>query len=286
MTAPLPVSLPYGIRDVKLTPYEDALGTILGTESVDLPFMQTFSFSEAEEFQELRGDDKLVTTHGQGAKVDWSLEAGGISLKAWKVMSGASLTETGTAPNRQVRIRKKGTDVRPYFRVEGQAISDSGGDMRVVVFRCRVSGELQGEFSDGEFFVTNAGGEGLPLLDDANDLLYDLIQNEQKTTISLTPEPNPIPAPSGLTVGAVASTTVALSWDEVANADSYVVERSVSPYSTWTAVASGAGGEPTTNSTSVTGLTASTGYKFRVVTVVGSDESEPSLPTGVVTTTA
>ena len=43
------------------------------------PHMQTLTFGETEEYEELRGDDKLVATHGKGAQVEWDLEAGGIS---------------------------------------------------------------------------------------------------------------------------------------------------------------------------------------------------------------
>lgn len=286
MTAPLPTPLPYGLRDVKVTPYTDALGTILGNESFDLPNSQTFSFSDAEEFQELRGDDKLVTTHGQGAQVEWSLESGGVSLAIWKIFTGGSLSESGVSPNRKTTLRKKGTDTRPYFRVEGQAISDSGGDMHAVVYRCRADNNIEGEFKDGEFFITKAGGKGLPLLDDTNDLLYDFVQNEQKVAIPTTPTPNPIPAPQNVTPGAIADTTVALTWDAVAGATGYIVERAVSPYSSWTAVASGQGGEPATNSTTVTGLTATTAYKFRVKAVTAAGTSGASSETGVVTTTA
>lgn len=282
----LPVALPYGLRDVKITPYTDALGTILGNTSYDLPNSQTFSFSDAEEFQELRGDDKLVTTHGQGADVEWSLEAGGVSLQIWKIFTGGSLAETGLAPNRRVKLTKKSSDTRPYFLVEGQAISDSGGDLHAKVFRCRADSNIEGAFNDGEFFITQASGKGLPLLDDSNDLLYEFSQNEQRTAISLTPESLPIPAPQNIVPGALTSTTVALTWDAVSGATGYVVEQAVSPYSTWSAVGAGAGGEPVAASTIVTGLTSSTAYKFRAKAVTASGTSPASVESGVITTTA
>lgn len=189
--APISTSLPYGIRDVKLTPYSDIAGTTLGDTSVDLPNMQTFSFSETEEFQELRGDDRLVTVHGQGAQVEWEIESGGISLRAWAILTGGTATESGVAPNRTLTLRKKASDVRLFFRVEGQAISDSGGDLHTVVYRCRANDTIEGEFADGEFFVTNASGVGLPLDIDGFDLLYDFIQNETQKAIPLEAAPNP-----------------------------------------------------------------------------------------------
>lgn len=195
MTAPMVDALPYGIRDVKLTRYTDASGTVLGTASVDLPNMQTFSFSEKEEFQELRGDDRIVTTRGKGASVDWTLEAGGISLKAWALFTGGDVIEGGTAPARTVTLRKRGTSNRPYFRTEGQAISDSGGDVHTVVYRCRCSDTVDGSFADGAFFVSSLKGQGLPLLDAAYDLLYDMVQNETPVATPLVATPNPVAGP-------------------------------------------------------------------------------------------
>lgn len=192
MSAPLSnTALPYGIRDCKLTPYTDAAGTVLGETSIDLPNMQTFSFSETEEFQELRGDDRVVTTRGQGAQVEWSLEAGGVDIRVWAILTGGSVTESGATPNRVVTARKRSSDNRPFFRLEGQAISDSGGDVHAVVYRCRANSNIEGSFSDGEFFITSASGLGLPLMDEDFDLLYDFVQNETKTSIPSAPVANP-----------------------------------------------------------------------------------------------
>ena len=192
MSAPLSTTaLPYGIRDCKITPYTDSAGAVLGSTSIDLPNMQTFSFSETEEFQELRGDDRVVTTRGQGAQVEWSLEAGGVNLRVWAILTGGTVTESGTTPNRKVTVRKRSSDSRPFFRLEGQAISDSGGDVHAIVYRCRSNSNIEGSFGDGEFFITSASGVGLPLLDENFDLLYDFVQNEVKEAISSTPTPNP-----------------------------------------------------------------------------------------------
>jgi hypothetical protein len=171
-------ALPFGLRDVKIQPYDDA-GT-LGTK-VDLPVAQTFSFTEAEDYEELRGDDTVVAIRGKGPKVEWELEAGGITMDAWKVIAGGTLTTSGVTPNALKRLRKLGTDTRPYFKVEGQAISDSGGDVHGIVYKARASDSLEGEFADGSWFVTSASGEGIP---DVANILYDFVQNE--TAVAIT----------------------------------------------------------------------------------------------------
>lgn len=170
-------ALPYGLREVVLTPIDDA--GVLGTP-VPLPVSQTFSFEEAEEFTELRGDDKLVAIRGAGPSVNWSLEAGGITLDAWKVLTGGTNTLSGTTPAEINTFTKKSTDTRPYFKVEGRAISDSGGDIHCVLPKCRVTGNLSGEFSDGEFFVSECDGQALG---DDSDTVYEFVQNETATAI-------------------------------------------------------------------------------------------------------
>lgn len=171
-------TLPYGMRDVKLRPI-DAAGVV--GASTDLPVSRTLSFTEAEDFEELRGDDKTVAIRGKGPKVEWELESGGISLLAHKIMSGGTTTASGVTPNEKLVLNKKVTDARPYFQAEGQAISDSGGDFHVLLYKLRASDSLEGELSDGQFWLTSASGEGIG---DASDNLYDFIANE--TAVAIT----------------------------------------------------------------------------------------------------
>lgn len=178
------IPLPYGLRDVKLTAYTDAAAITLASTSVDLPNSRTFSFSEAEEFTELRGDDKVVTTRGRGASVEWDLEAGGLSLEALQIMAGGTITTTGTTPAQKKTYKKLVTDARPFFKVEGQAISDSGGDVHCVLDKCRVTDTIEGEFADGEFFLTSGSGVTLPSSIVARlDTLYEFVQNETAVAI-------------------------------------------------------------------------------------------------------
>jgi hypothetical protein len=261
-----PTALPYGVRDCKLTRYTDASGTVLAGSSVDLPNMQTFSFSESEEFTELRGDDRVVAIRGQGALVDWELEAGGMDFAAWEILTGGTVAESGLTPNRVWTMRKRSTGTRPYFRLEGKAISDSGGDMHCTVYRCRANDTVEGQFADGEFFVTSASGQGLPLLDEVNDLIYEFRLNETVADISTTPTGNPavqLP-PTALATGTIAATTVVLSWTAAANgspaATDYHVQRRTA-FGDWVDATVDT---QTTTGARVTGLTTATQYQFRV----------------------
>lgn len=179
------IPLPYGLRDVKITPYTDAAATTLAGASIDFPNGRTLSFSEAEDFEELRGDDAVVTTRGKGAQVSWDLEGGGLSLEAVAAMYGGTITSSGVTPNQKKTYTKAKDDSRPFFRVEGQAISDTGGDVHAVIYRCRATGDLSGEMADGAFWLTGASGVGLPsLVSGDDDAIYDLVQNETATAIA------------------------------------------------------------------------------------------------------
>lgn len=180
-----PTSLPFGLRQVRITPYTDVSATVLAAASVALPNSQVFSFTENEEFEDLRGDDRLQTSHGKGPEIDWELTAGGLSIPAYYVLAGgqAPIT-TGVTPNRITTYRKLVTDQRVPFLARGRAISDAGGDMHCVVYRCKTTGELEGSFEDGKFFLTKAKGKGYASLISPIDTVYDFVQNETATVIA------------------------------------------------------------------------------------------------------
>jgi hypothetical protein len=177
-------ALPYGLRDTKVTPYTTGAATTLGT-GVDNPNARSMSFSEAEDYEELRGDDKLVAIVGKGASVEWEMEHGGISIPAYKNMAGGTTATTGTTPAQVTTFTKKVTDIRPYFKAEGQAISDLGGDFHAVLYKCRASDTLEGELADGAFWLTSASGLALPATLTAKvDVLYEFVLNE--TAVAIT----------------------------------------------------------------------------------------------------
>lgn len=265
-------ALPYGANDLKLTKYSDGLGTVLSNTSVDLPYLQHLNFTEAEEFAELRGDDKLITTRGRGAQVNWDIEGGGISAPAWAVITGGSVIASGISPNAVIEIRKRATQSRPFFRIDGKILSDTGGDILVRIYRCRANGDITANFADGEFTTSAIAGVGMPLLDDTNDLLYSIFLRETSTALTLTPDPNPVPSPLNLTAGTVAATSVALTWTPVIGATKYGVYRRPQGGDDGDWIKFGT--EPTSASTSFTGLTADTIYEIAVTSFVNAIESD------------
>lgn len=176
-------ALPFGLRDVKVIP----LGTDGATPgaSVDLPVSRKLTFSDTEDFEELRGDDTVVASHGGGPTVEWELEGGGISLEAYAVMSGGAVSQTGITPNVIKTYRKLTTDARPYFKIEGQSINDNGGDFHCLIYRAKADGSLDGEMADQSFWLTSASGKGYGSLEAGKtDRSYDFVHNETAVTIA------------------------------------------------------------------------------------------------------
>jgi hypothetical protein len=174
-------SLPYGMRDTRLTPFTTAQATAYGA-GLDMPNARQLSFTEAEEFNELRGDDKIIAIHGSGPSGTWDMENGGINIPAYKTIAGGAAATSGTTPAQITTFTKKVTDIRPYFKAEGQSIADNGGDFHVVLPKCKADGDLSGELQDGDFWLTGSSGRMIASTVAADvDVLYKFVLNESVT---------------------------------------------------------------------------------------------------------
>lgn len=159
---------PFGLADIKLVP-------IGGGTAVDLPSAQRLSFTERTVNGELRGDDSLVAVVAVSDAVEFELEAGGISLEAYALMTGRTVATSGTTPNQTKTLTGEGGQHYPYFRVYGKSIGDaSTDDVHVLLHKCKLT-ELSGEFADGEFFVTSCQGIAV---DDGSNGIFDIVANE------------------------------------------------------------------------------------------------------------
>jgi hypothetical protein len=165
----------FGVRDVKLTPLPTG-------SQVDLPNAQRFSFTEALTSGTLRGDDATVAIAAYTDMVEWELEAGGISLEALKVMTGRTIAITGTTPSQKNTVLTRAGDVMPYFKLYMQAKGDGIDDIHILVYKCKLTEGLEGEWKDGEFFVQKCAGVAI---DDGSKLM-EIVQNETSAAVPAT----------------------------------------------------------------------------------------------------
>ncbi len=160
---------PFGIHDIKLT-------NMAGNNQVDLPYAQTMQISERLVSGELRGDGRTVSVVSEVDALECSLEAGGISLEAYALMTGRSATESGSTPNRTNTLTGSGSSRLPYFKVYGKSLGDGDDDVHVKLFKCKLTAGLEGSLADGEFLMSGLGS--IICIDDGDNGIWDIVQNE------------------------------------------------------------------------------------------------------------
>lgn len=157
----------YGLRDIKITSLD-------GATQVDLPAARTLTWSETSVSDELRGDDTIVSAIAFVEGLEWTLEAGGISLEAYALLTGETVVSTGVTPNRQQKITRQAGRSYPYVKVYGRSLGDQGDGAWILLNKVKVN-TMEGNMTNQEFYITNCSGTGIK---DASGNLYDLIKLE------------------------------------------------------------------------------------------------------------
>lgn len=163
---------PFGLSDVKLT-------SIDGGTQKDLPAARVLTWSERLRTGEMTGDDSLLAVVALSEAVEWSLESGGISLDAYALMTGRTATTAGTSPSQTATLAGDAAEHYPYFKIYGKSIADDAiADIHVKLNKCKLQ-SIEGNFSEGEFFVTSC--TGLAVTNGTS--IYEFVQNETATTL-------------------------------------------------------------------------------------------------------
>jgi len=159
---------PFGLNDVKVT-------NLAGDTQVDLPSARVFAFKPVMVNAELSGDDQVVAVASRMAKAEWELEAGGIDLDALAVITGWSVTASGSTPNQQETFQMDGGDCLPWFKVYGKSLGDDcTDDIHVLLYKVKCI-DMEGNLQDGEFFLTKCSGVAV---DDGTNGIIKIIQHE------------------------------------------------------------------------------------------------------------
>ena len=155
-------------------------------------------------------------------------------------------------------------------------MNDNSGDTVAVVYRAKCNGDISGQFGDGVFFVTSADGIGLPI--PGTKLLYDFIQHESRTFLSLDSEAIPITAPKNVIATPLSATTAKVIWEPVSTYTGYSYQLSDDDGATWeTAVAT------TDAEADLTALVTATDYLIRVAGKIGTDVGTYGTPVAFTT---
>lgn len=163
---------PFGLRQITLVPLPSG-------SAVVLPAALTLSFSESLISGELRGDDAVQAIAAITDKIEWSLEAGGLSFEAIKVMTGRTIAASGTTPSQKNTLTIAAGDTMPYFKIYGKIVNDDGSDVHCLLHKCKLTGGLEGEFKEGEFYIQKC--EGVAITNGTK--IAELVHNETATTV-------------------------------------------------------------------------------------------------------
>lgn len=157
----------YGLRDLKLV-------DLAGASQVDLPAARTLGWSESVVSDVLDGDDIEVSSVAFVKGIEWEIESGGISLEAYAMLTGETVVTSGSTPNRQQKITRKGGKNFPWIKVYGRSLGDANDGAWILLKKCKVT-ELEGTLGNQEFFLTKCNGRGIA---DSNNDLYDIVKLE------------------------------------------------------------------------------------------------------------
>jgi len=165
----------FGLRDLKVT-------NIGGTTQKDLPVAQKLKVAPKMKSGELEGDDSLVSVVAFIISAEWELEAGGIDLDALAIITGKAVTLAGVTPNQTATWKLSAGDNMPYFKIYGKSLGDGIDDIHAKMSKVKCM-EFEGEFSEGEFFVTACKGIAV---DDGTNGVVTVVQNETAAALPAT----------------------------------------------------------------------------------------------------
>lgn len=149
---------PFGLREIKIKARTAATAAVLDAA-------QTLKFTERVVTNELKGNDRVAVASSFVEAVEWELGAGGLPLDAYAIMTGRTLTAGGTGANETATMTITAGDAFPYFTLYGKSMGDAGDDVHVKLYKCKLTGGVEGEYKGNEFFVTAL--KGLAVADDA-----------------------------------------------------------------------------------------------------------------------
>jgi hypothetical protein len=152
--------MPFGMNQIKV-----ALGAV-GSETTvrELPAGLTLKFKERAVSARGRGGDQLVALAAAPNGVEWEMEALGLSLEAYALMTGGTVVATEeSAPGAAdaTNVLASNTGRNPYFNIYGKALGVGADDVHYVIINAKVTEGMDAPLADSEF--TKSAFKGLAL---------------------------------------------------------------------------------------------------------------------------
>lgn len=145
---------PFGLNQIKFVSMDGLTVVPLTDQS------RTLEFEEVVVSAEFPGDDAIHGVVTLPVSIKGKIEAGGISLEAYALITGHTLTVAGTTPNRTGTLEAD-SDRFPYFKIYGKSLGDDGDDVHIKILKAKLTSGLKGTFKYGEFMASEIEFSGV-----------------------------------------------------------------------------------------------------------------------------
>lgn len=134
----------------------------------------------------LEGDAEVSHVYSKATHVTGSIRFRSLPLDAFQVMTGASLTASGTTPN-QIQTLSLGNGAKgSYFKIVGRSAEAEGLDatatgLKVTIWKAKLTGAVRYSLT-GEY--VNMESSYTAVRTNSDKKLMDIVTEETQTTIS------------------------------------------------------------------------------------------------------
>jgi hypothetical protein len=163
---------PFGLNAIRL---------VRSAVVVNLRAAQTLTFTPRLIGGELKGNDQIVSVGSAIEAIEWSFEEGGISLDALALMTGFTATTSGSTPNQVNTLKMLTATAFPYFKIYGKILGEGSDDVHVKIHRAKITGNIEGQFQYGEFYVAKLSG--IAVYDSTATSVVDIVMNETAASL-------------------------------------------------------------------------------------------------------
>lgn len=162
-----------GMRDLKIT-------NLAGTTQEDLDASMQLTFTPEWDAQVFKGDDanKAARTFLRGGQ--GQVSAGAISSAALAIITGVTLTTSGSSPNEITEHQMDEGQNMPYFKIYGQSLDDGDGDMHLLLYKVKLVEGLVVTMQDAEIYTE---GFTVECFDDGTHGIVERIQHETAAAV-------------------------------------------------------------------------------------------------------
>lgn len=159
---------PFGLREMRV---------VVSTTNKALSPSQTCQLTEVLAQAELHGDDAVAAVHAYPIKVEGKISVGGMPLAAYALITGRTIGTAGATPTRTSTLPIAKGDTYPYFTLYGRAVTEDGGDVWVVLYKCKLMEGMGGQFEYGNFRNSDLSFTAVPDSDNS-DKIWDIVSHE------------------------------------------------------------------------------------------------------------